>query len=153
MAGIVAATLVTSGCATVTRGTTDTVDFTSVPSGATATISLGTSCVTPCQMTIKRKENFTTTFQSGAEKRIVNVTSRTAAEGVAVGAGNILAGGIIGVAVDAGSGATREHFPNPVHANFDAPANQSQAVADAHAKQLKLDAAEASREEKAKKSW
>ncbi|MEL7254139.1 MAG: translation initiation factor 2 [Pseudomonadota bacterium] len=137
MAGLLAAAMGVSGCATVTRGTTDTVQFTSVPSGATATTTLGVSCVTPCQMTIKRAENFTTTFKRQSQQRNVTVTSRVAAEGVAAGASNILAGGVIGVAVDAGSGATREHFPNPVHANFNTPANQAQAVAESYSIRVK----------------
>jgi len=42
------------------------------------------------------------------------VTTRIAGAGAAGFAGNILIGGVVGMAVDAASGATLEHYPNPV---------------------------------------
>ena len=42
------------------------------------------------------------------------MTTRVAGGGAAGFAGNILLGGVIGMGVDAASGATLEHHPNPV---------------------------------------
>lgn len=145
---LMASVMVTSGCATVTRGQSDNVDFTSVPSGVTVSTSLGNNCVTPCQMNIKRKLSFRATFQKGQEKREVFVKPQASSEGVVAGAGNIIAGGVIGIAVDAGTGANLDHFPSPVHADFNQPANQSQAVAVAHAQKIKEAEAAVRAEEK-----
>ncbi len=56
----------------------------------------------------------------------MQVATRVAGAGVAGFAGNIVAGGIIGMGVDAASGATLEHHPNPVVAVLQpvAPARQ-----------------------------
>lgn len=148
LALLAAAAMTTSACATVTRGSSEDVTFTSAPSGAVVTTSMGTSCKTPCKMKIRRSQEFGATFQMGRQKRVINVGTETAAEGVAAGAGNILAGGLIGVAVDAGSGATLDHMPNPVHVDFSRPQSQAQAVADAHAKAVKAKAAQATKAER-----
>lgn len=142
-AALLVAVAATSGCATVTRGKSGEVAFTSVPAGVNVTTSLGTSCVTPCEMTVRRKKSFTATFKKGQEQRVVNVRPQASAEGVATGAGNIIVGGVVGIAVDAGTGANLDHFPNPVHANFNTPADQAQAVAQSHAINLKKAQAEA----------
>jgi hypothetical protein len=42
------------------------------------------------------------------------VGTRIAAGGAAGFAGNVLVGGVVGMAVDASTGATLEHYPNPV---------------------------------------
>ncbi len=42
------------------------------------------------------------------------VRTRIATAGAAGFAGNVLVGGVVGMAVDAATGATLEHYPNPV---------------------------------------
>ena len=42
------------------------------------------------------------------------VGTKVAGEGVAGFAGNVLIGGVVGMAADAATGATLEHYPNPV---------------------------------------
>jgi hypothetical protein len=44
----------------------------------------------------------------------MNVTHRTASSGAAGIAGNVLVGGIIGLGVDAATGARQDLVPNPV---------------------------------------
>jgi hypothetical protein len=44
----------------------------------------------------------------------VDVKTRLAGTGAAGFAGNIVAGGVVGMVVDASTGATLEHSPNPV---------------------------------------
>ncbi|MCZ4353167.1 translation initiation factor 2 [Roseovarius aestuarii] len=150
IAAFAASALTLSACATAVRGTSEAVSFTSQPSGVQVTTSFGISCTTPCSMDIKRRQAFTAVFTHGKAKRMVNVASKTGAEGIAAGAGNVLAGGIIGVAVDASTGATLEHMPNPVHADFSKPQSAAQANAEAHAKAVI--AARAKKHQEAKKA-
>lgn len=107
--------LLASGCATVTRGTTDQVQFLSEPDGATVRTSLGHTCVTPCTLQFGRKDEFTATFSMvGYQNEQVPVGTKIATAGGVGFAGNILLGGVVGMGVDAATGATYEHFPNPV---------------------------------------
>lgn len=104
-----------AGCATVTRGTTNQVQIVSQPSGATARTSLGHQCNTPCTLQMGRKDEFSVTFtMPGYEEQTVNVKTQLAGAGAAGFAGNVLVGGIVGMGVDAVTGSTLEHLPNPV---------------------------------------
>jgi hypothetical protein len=103
------------GCATVIRGTTDEVGFNSTPSGAEVHTSNGLGCVTPCTLTVKKNEEFIATFQKdGYAPQQIPVTRQVVGGGVAATAGNIILGGVIGLGVDAATGAGFEHTPNPV---------------------------------------
>ena len=103
------------GCASVTRGTSDDVQIMSEPAGADVRISTGQTCITPCTLKFNRKDEFTVTAaKPGYHTSETPVTTRVAGAGAAGFAGNILVGGVIGMAVDAASGATLEHYPNPV---------------------------------------
>lgn len=117
---ILAAALALGGCATVTRGTTSNVTIQSEPSGAQARTSLGHNCpATPCTFEVSRKAEFIVSYSmDGYQDAQVPVTTRVAGSGAAGFAGNILVGGIIGMGVDAATGATYEHFPNPVMAEL-----------------------------------
>jgi hypothetical protein len=48
----------------------------------------------------------------------VPVATKFAGAGAAGLAGNVLVGGVVGMGVDVATGATLEHFPNPVAANL-----------------------------------
>lgn len=102
-------------CSTVTRGTTSNVTFESEPAGASVKTSSGHVCQTPCIIEIPRKTEFVTTFsKEGYDEAYVPVKTRLAGAGAAGFAGNILVGGVIGMGVDAATGSTLEHYPNPV---------------------------------------
>lgn len=104
-----------SGCATMTRGTTEALVVESEPSGAKVTLSNGMKGTTPTSFKVKRKKDLIITVSKpGYESATINVTPQIASAGGAGMAGNILFGGIIGVAVDASSGAMNELKPNPV---------------------------------------
>lgn len=114
-AGACAALL--SGCATVTRGTTDQIQIISDPSGADVRTSLNQQCVTPCTIQVARSDQFAVVFRKpGYEDQTINVTTKIAGTGAAGFAGNLLLGGIVGMGVDAATGATLEHAPSPVSA-------------------------------------
>ena len=105
------------GCATITRGTTSQVQIQSEPEGAQVRTSLGYSCITPCTITVNRKDEFAVTFfMPGYEPQTVPVKTQVAGSGAAGFAGNILLGGLIGMGADAATGAALEHVPNPVFA-------------------------------------
>jgi hypothetical protein len=104
------------GCASVTRGTTENISISSTPSGAGATITgldVPTACVTPCAVTAKRNADISVAFaKPGYQPQVVELTKEV--PGAAGFAGNILAGGLIGMGVDAYNGAAQDHKPNPV---------------------------------------
>ena len=107
------------GCATITRGTTDQIQIVSDPSGADVRTSLNQSCITPCTLQVSRSDQFGVVFSKpGYQDQTINVTTKIAGAGAAGFAGNLLLGGIVGMGVDAATGATLEHLPNPVSATL-----------------------------------
>ncbi len=103
------------GCASVTRGTTEQVQISSEPAGADIRTSMGQVCVSPCTLQFNRKDEFSVTASKpGYHSAQMQVGTRVAAGGAAGFAGNVLVGGVVGMAVDAATGATLEHYPNPV---------------------------------------
>ena len=103
------------GCATITRGTSEAFVIESEPPGAHVRLSTGETCRTPCTLKKKRKESFVVHIEKpGYEPVEVQVTNQVAGAGAAGMAGNVILGGLIGAAVDAGSGAMLELVPNPV---------------------------------------
>lgn len=125
-----AATLIAAGCATVVRGTRDNAKFESEPSGATVTVESISSdklgpfeCKTPCELELKRKREWNVVFTLDGYKPANGVLKpKVTGGGVASGAGNVIAGGIIGIGVDAGTGANLDLRPNPMKARL-APAD------------------------------
>lgn len=114
-----AAALSLAGCATVTRGTTDQIQIQSEPSGANVRTSMSQTCTTPCTLQVSRKDEFTVVFEKpGYVTQEVQVKTQIAGSGAAGFAGNILVGGVIGMGVDAATGSTLEHVPNPVRATL-----------------------------------
>lgn len=112
---LLAAAVLVAGCASITRGHQNQVQITSNPPGAQARTSMGHTCVTPCNLQFGRKDEFSVVFSlAGYETREVPVHTQLANAGAAGFAGNVLVGGVVGMAVDAASGATLEHCPNPV---------------------------------------
>ena len=106
------------GCASVTRGTTENISIASTPAGATAEISgldIPTACVTPCVVQAKRNADITVTVnKDGYEAQTIPLTKEVPGTGAAGFAGNILLGGLVGMGVDAVTGAAQDHKPNPV---------------------------------------
>src|SRR5258708_25434867 len=106
------------GCASVTRGTTENISIATTPAGATADISgleIPTACVTPCVVQAKRNADITVAInKEGYEPQVIPLTKEIPAPGAAGFAGNILLGGLVGMGVDAATGAALDHKPNPV---------------------------------------
>jgi len=76
---------------------------------------MGFSCVTPCTLQTSRKDEFSVLISKPGYHTVeVPVRTQVAGAGAAGFAGNIILGGVVGMAADAATGATLEHFPNPV---------------------------------------
>lgn len=116
----VALGLLCANCATVTRGTTNNVQIVSEPAEADARLSTGQSCTTPCTVTVPRSQEFTVVVSKpGFLPQQVEVKTQVAGGGAAGLAGNILLGGVVGLAADAASGASLDHVPNPVRVTLE----------------------------------
>ena len=114
---VVAITTVAQGCATITRGTTESVELTSQPSEAQVALSTGLKCITPCVLEMKRKHGFSGEFsKEGYQSISFHVLSSVSGGGAAGFAGNVIIGGLIGMGIDAMSGSMKTLSPNPVHA-------------------------------------
>ena len=99
------------------RGWTEQIAIASSPAGARATVSGSENhtCVTPCAIQVHRNADLQVAFElNGFEPEVVVLTKEIATTGAAGFAGNILLGGLIGMGVDAVSGAPMDHKPNPV---------------------------------------
>lgn len=115
LAVVLCSGMLLANCATVTRGTVNQIQIVSEPSDAEARTSIGHNCRTPCTLTVDRKAEFTVSYaKDGYRETSVPVATRLAGAGAAGLAGNILVGGVIGIVADAATGATLEHYPNPV---------------------------------------
>jgi hypothetical protein len=106
----------TSGCATVTRGTTQHVSVDSAPQGALVTTQTGQTLRTPGSLELKRNQpHYLSCKLDGYEESKQVLTPTVSGGGAAGMAGNILVGGLIGAAVDAGSGAMYDLTPSAVY--------------------------------------
>jgi hypothetical protein len=116
---VLAGSLSLGACATVTRGTTEQITFDSTPTAEMRT-STGLTCpTTPCTLEVGRKSEFVATFsKQGYQSQNVMVQTRVAGAGAAGFAGNVLVGGLVGMGVDAATGSTLEHYPNPVNVSL-----------------------------------
>jgi len=112
-------------CATVVRGTTTDFKVASTPPGASVTTSTGFSCSpTPCVIRkMIRKEAFDATVTLAGYKPVTrHVQSLVEGGGAAGAVGNVMIGGVIGIAVDASDGAMDDLVPNPLEVTLE-PAN------------------------------
>ena len=110
-----------SACATITQGTRDALVIETTPQGASVLTSNGYSCdSTPCALEMPKKHGFIVTLtKEGCETKNVNVVTKMAKSGGAAVAGNVLVGGVIGLGVDAISGAAKELVPNQIKVNLE----------------------------------
>lgn len=120
-------------CATVTRGTSQQFTVTSTPEGARVSTSNGFTCEsTPCTFRMPRKDAFRATVsKDGYVSQEHEIDSRISGAGGAGFAGNVLVGGVIGMAVDGNSGAMKDLTPNPLVVTLLTPAQQAEADAEA----------------------
>ena len=127
---VIAAAAAVSGCATITRGTTDAWTVNTTPSGAAVKTSTGFACeATPCTFRMPRKEEFDVMVtKAGYKTWTGHVGHHVAGAGGAGFVGNAIVGGIIGAGVDIGSGAMLDLAPNPLNVTLEM--DVSEAVAE-----------------------
>lgn len=110
---VVAATLAwgLGGCATVINGTnTDYVASTN-PEGALVTFSNGSTCTTPCELELRRKDDLRADItMPGYKPTYVLIQSKLGGSAF----GNILLGGGVGAVVDGSNGASNRLYPRPL---------------------------------------
>ena len=114
---VVFALVALTGCATAVRGTTERVVITTNPANAVITTSLGHRCeASPCGFEVKRKTPFVAYAKKpGYRPGSIEIHTKVRGGGAAGLAGNVLVGGVIGIGVDAATGAALDHYPNPAH--------------------------------------
>ena len=113
---VLASIFVITGCATVTRGSKQKFRVETTPPGARVDLTNGQSCAaTPCDFKLKRKSEFTVNISKlGCEPASVFVSHELSGKGAVGMAGNVVVGGVVGVGIDAVTGATQDLHPNPV---------------------------------------
>lgn len=119
--GLFALGATVSGCATVTRGVHEVWTVNTVPPNASVKTTNGFSCdATPCSFNMKHRETFDVTIsKAGYKEWHGHVTHQFSSGGGAALAGNALIGGLVGVTVDAASGATQKLVPNPLNVTLE----------------------------------
>lgn len=124
LAAVVLAVISLSGCATIMTGATQKVPVTSNPSGAVARVDGGMAAVTPTIFNLERKTDHTIEISKDGY-RVATVILRHTMNGAT--AGNILVGGVIGLAVDGCSGAMFKLVPERVDVTLE-PAGQQNSI-------------------------
>jgi len=110
-----------SGCATIMTGTTQKVPVNSNPSGAVAKVDGGMAAVTPTIFNLERKTDHTIEISKDGYRVAIVILRHTLSGATA---GNILVGGIIGLAVDGCSGAMFKLVPERVDVNLELAGQQ-----------------------------
>lgn len=122
---VAAVAMLVAGCGSITRGTSEAVAINSTPIGAQVTTDIGMSCTAPCTLKVPRNKDFTITASAPGYKTSTLKVGRKVSGGGAAGmAGNVVLGGLIGIAVDAGTGAAMDHTPNPAFIVLEAESHQ-----------------------------
>jgi len=113
--GLVLAAAALTGCGTIVRGAHEDVPVQVDPPDAKVTTTLGDDCVGPCVIKAPRNRSFTVTATApGYKTQVVPVGIKATGAGAAGMAGNLIIGGVVGIGVDAVTGAINDHYPNPV---------------------------------------
>lgn len=130
-----------SGCATVTKGGSQTVNVETIPPSGQCTLvreedTLGIINPTPGNVTVEKGSEMIEVrcHKEGYQP----ITAALTPEFEGMTAGNILLGGIIGLAIDAGSGATHK-YPSSITITFIPEAFASSEERDAFFDQLQTD--------------
>lgn len=100
------------GCATIINGTSQKINVTSSPAGATVRVDEKAEHMTPVRLRLERRRDHVLVFsKDGYEEqsvRLIHVISE-------VVAGNTLLGGPVGWVFDICAGTQYKLVPNPVH--------------------------------------
>ena len=109
---LLSAVVLTSGCATLTKGTSQTVTVDTDPSGATCTLTRDAkpvAIVNPTPGSVPVEKAHGTIAIACKKQGYLEAAGNLASEFQAMTFGNILFGGLVGVVVDAASGAMHQY--------------------------------------------
>jgi len=99
------------GCATVVNGTRTSYTAASEPSGAAVKFSNGSTCTTPCELELRRKDDLRADISmAGYKPTYVLIQSKLGGASF----GNILLGGGVGAIVDGSNGSSNRLYPRPL---------------------------------------
>ena len=104
-----------AGCATIMQGTTQAVGISSNPTGATVTVDNIQNGKTPVVANLKRKDNHIVKIEMAGYQPFEATLTRQTSGWVW---GNIVFGGLIGLAVDAISGGMYKLTPEQIQAEL-----------------------------------
>lgn len=114
-----------TGCATVLHGTTQTVEITTTPSGATALIlPVGKTLSTPGKVRLDRRRAHTVRLSLDGYAVETAYLDRVTSGAIY---GNLALGGLIGLSIDASNGAAYQLTPKSLHVTLRPLADDSQA--------------------------
>jgi len=100
-----------SGCATVVKGTTQTIPVNSDPTGAQVVVNNNVLGTTPTEIKLKRKKDHQVVVRKEGYNSVTMPILKSVGGAVW---GNVLAGGLIGWGVDATSGAQYNLSPETI---------------------------------------
>lgn len=114
---IVMSAFIVSSCATVFRGSSEMISFTSNPSGADVRLSSGQFCITPCSLDVTRKGDIDVTMEKSGYKTHKTAIPATIDGGAVAGftAFNFVMIPIVNDVVDYNTRANYSRKPNPFH--------------------------------------
>ena len=113
---------VLAGCATAKRGSTETFEVRSSPTGASVTSTSGWECVTPCIVKVARRGDFVVTVRKDGYVTQTFTIKSVPIQGKQKGLKDRVVVGeteYIGRVTDWASGANREHQPNPLEVELE----------------------------------
>lgn len=114
MATLAAIVTLCSGCATITKGSSQTVTVNTDPTGASCTLTRDASTlavVNPTPGSVSIAKSSTPINVLCRKTDFLDAAGTLTSQFQAMTFGNILFGGLVGVVIDAASGATHEYEP------------------------------------------
>ena len=105
-----------TGCATMIRGTSERLEVTSDPNGATVRLSNGNTGLTPCSFTVKRKHPIKVEYRKEGFVPCMVQVAPSASGGATMAT---FLGGLPGLLVDNSTGASYSLLPNPCHVKLE----------------------------------
>ena len=125
---LVFALLVLAGCGAISHGTSQNISCATIPAGASVRSADGTTCSTPCTVSLKRKKDDVLTIEREGYET-VTLPVRSALSKASAGS-ILLPGGLICWGVDVISGGGYHLVPEQVHVTLKPLAEESERVVE-----------------------
>lgn len=120
ISGIAAATMI-AGCASSNRTENERFHIESTPETATATLSTGQTCITPCYFDLPRSEEFRVTVtKTGYKPQTTTIRSVKSKAGGKPVSASVSMGGLLNIPVGAQADTSYDLEPNPLKITLEA---------------------------------